>query len=242
VPPPHISELPVLRLKADDSERERVGHDVYGGGRSFDVAWRWTKRAALIAGFLAGGIVAAGTWETWGPAAARFGRAIIMEIDKRAHPSAPGRGEERPRPGGDALPAVAEQLPHLDSQTIALVVSRRGNAVVDPPEVFALAYEATERGLPALSPAETQELGMLRRTLVAGLSAVERQRLREYDLLRTQRSPLPVENRDVLRSFARGARGLPSFARLRLQELLGKAIAAALGAPSGEVPRAAAAR
>jgi len=240
-PPPQLSELPALRLKPDDSGRERVDHDVYGGSRSFGVAWRWTKRAALIAGFLAGGIVAAGTWETWAPAAARFGRAIMMEIDKRTRPSASSGGGERPA-GGDPLPAAVEQLPHLDARTIALVMSSSRNAALDPPEVFALAYDATERGLVALTPAETQELGALRRAVLAALSTADRQRLREYDLLRARRSPLPAENREVLRSFARGARALPSWARLRLQELLGKAIGAALGAPPGEAPRAAAAR
>ena len=46
----------------------------------------------------------------------------------------------------------------------------------------------------------------------------------------------------MLRSFARGARSLPSFARERLQELLGKAIAAALAVPSDAAPRATTAR
>jgi hypothetical protein len=240
-PPPNISDLPVLRLKPDDSGKVRADHDVYGESRSFDVAWRWTKRAAMIAALLAGGIVAAGTWETWAPAAARFGRAIMLEIDKRTRPSASSGGGERPA-GADALPAAAEQLPHLDTRTIALVMSSNRNAALDPPEVFALAYDATERGLGALTTAETQELGALRRAVLAALSTADRQRLREYDLLRSRRSPLPAENREVLRSFARGARALPSWARLRLQELLGKAIAAALGAPAGETPRAATAR
>jgi hypothetical protein len=196
------------------------------------------KRATLIAVLLAGGIVAAGTWETWVPAAARFGRAIVMEIDKRAHQSRAGGDEGRLQPGGGGLPAAAEQLPHLAPQTISLVLSSSRTGALDPPEVFALAYEAAERGMSALTPAETQELGALRRALLAALSGADRQRLREYDLLRTRRAPLPTENREVLRSFARGARSLPSFARERLQELLGKAIAAALGAPSDAAPLA----
>jgi hypothetical protein len=242
MPPPQINELPVLRLKADDSESERVDHDVYEGSASLGVAWLWLKRAALIAGFLAGGIVAAGTWETWVPVAARFGRAIVMEIDRRAHQSAPSRDEERPQPAADALPAGRDQLPHLAPQTIALVMSSSRSGALDPPEVFARAYDATERGMSALTSAETQELGVLRRAVLAALPAADRQRLREYDLLRGRRAPLPTENREVLRSVARGARALPPWARERLQELLGKAIAAAPAVPSGEVPWATATR
>jgi len=241
MPPPDISELPVLRLKPDDSESDRVDHDIYEESGSLGVAWLWVKRATLIAGLLAGGIVAGGTWGTWGPAAARFGRAIIMEIDKRARPSASNGNDERPRPSGDPLPAAAAQLPHLAPQTIALVMSG-SRTVLDPPEVFARAYDATERGMSALTSAETQELGGLRHAVLAALSTADRQRLREYDLLRSRRAPLPVENREVLRSFARGARALPSWARERLQELLGKAIAAALAAPPGAAPQVTAAR
>ncbi len=242
MPPPQINELPVLRLKADDSESERVDHDVYEGSASLGVAWLWLKRAALIAGLLAGGIVAAGTWETWVPVAARLGRAIVMEIDRRAHQSAPSRDEERPQPAADALPAGRDQLPHLAPQTIALVMSSSRSGALDPPEVFARAYDATERGMSALTSAETQELGVLRRAVLAALPAADRQRLREYDLLRGRRAPLPTENREALRSVARGARALPPWARERLQELLGKAIAAAPAVPSGEVPWATATR
>jgi hypothetical protein len=242
MPPPQINELPVLRLKADDSESERVDHDVYEGSASLGVAWLWLKRAALIAGLLAGGIVAAGTWETWVPVAARFGRAIVMEIDRRAHQSAPSRDEERPQPAADALPAGRDQLPHLAPQTIALVMSSSRSGPLDPPEVFARAYDATERGMSALTSAETQELDVLRRAVLAALPAADRQRLREYDLLRARRAPLPVENREVLRSVARGARALPPWARERLQELLGKAIAAALAVPPGAAPQVTTAR
>jgi len=242
MPPPQINELPVLRLKADDSESERVDHDVYEGSASLGVAWLWLKRAALIAGLLAGGIVAAGTWETWVPVAARLGRVIVMEIDRRAHQAAPSRDEERPQPAADALPAGRDQLPHLAPQTIALVMSSSRSGALDPPEVFARAYDATERGMSALTSAETQELGVLRRAVLAALPAADRQRLREYDLLRGRRAPLPTENREALRSVARGARALPPWARERLQELLGKAIAAAPAVPSGEVPWATATR
>jgi hypothetical protein len=229
MPPPPLSEVPVLRLaKIDDSEGEQGGHDIYQEVRSLDVVWLWLKRITLIAGLLVAGIVAASTWETWLPAATQMARALFLEIHEREHPQV-----------RELLPAVAEQLPHLAPETIALVMSRSPIDVLDPPEVFARAYDATERGLTALSAPEAEELGALQRALLDALLPAERQRVREYDLVRARRAPLPMENRDVLRSFANGARALPPGSRERLQELSGKAIAAALALPSDASPRAA---
>jgi hypothetical protein len=240
-PPPPVSELPVIRLAKidDDAEAEQAGHDMYQEARSYDFLWLWLKRITLIAGLVAGGVLAASTWEVWLPEATRLGRAFFLEIHEREHPRAPSAEEQRPAPVRELLPALAEQLPHLAPQTIALVMSRSPAAAPDGPEVFARAYDATERGLTALSAPEAQELGALQRALVNTLLPAERQRLREYDLVRARRAPLPTENRDVLRSFAHGARALPSWVRERLQELSGKAIAAGLALPSDASPRAA---
>jgi hypothetical protein len=241
-PPPSLSDLPVLRFaKIDDSETDRAGHDIYQEAPSLDIVWLWLKRITLIAGLVAGGIVAASTWEAWLPAATQLGRAFFLEIHEREHPTAPGVAEERPAQVPELLPAIAEQLPHLAPETIALVMSGSPAGVLDPPEVFARAYEAMERGRKALSAPEAQELGDLQRALLNALLPAERQRVREYDLVRARRAPLPTENRDVLRSFAHGARALPSWARERLQTLSGKAIAAGLALPSDASPRAAAA-
>jgi hypothetical protein len=230
-PPPPLSELPVVRLaKIDDSEAEREGHDIYQETRSFDMIWLWLKRVTLIAALLAGGVVAASTWEVWLPTATEMARALFLEIHEREHPQV-----------REVVPAVAAQLPHLAPQTIALVMSKSPVEVLDPPEVFARAYEATERGLTALTPREAEEMGVLQRALLDALVPAERQRVREYDLVRARRAPLPMENRDALRSYATGARSLSPAARERLQALCGKAIAAALSLPSEVSPRAAAA-
>ena len=239
-PPPPVSELPVIRLAKidDDAEAEQAGYDIYQETRSYDFLWLWLKRITLIAGLVAGGIVAASTWEVWLPEATRLGRAFFLEIHEREHPREPTAEEQRPAQVREPLPTIAEQLPHLTPETVALVMSRSPAGVLDPPEVFARAYDATERGVKSLSAPEAQELDTLQRTLLNTLLPAERQRIREYDLVRARRAPLPMENRDVLRSFAHGARALPSWTRERLQELSGKAIAAALALPPDAAPRA----
>jgi hypothetical protein len=240
MPPPPISELPVIRLaKIADVEVDQVDHDIYEEAGSLDGVWLWLKRIVLIAGLLVAGLVAARTWETWLPPATQMARALFLEIHEREHPPAPK--VEEPRPVRELLPAIARELPHLTPETVALVLSSSFDGVLDPPEVFARAYDATERGLPALSAAEAEELGALQRALLNGLLPAERQRLREYDLVRGRRAPLQTEDRDAMRSFARGARALPSWALERLQTLSGKAIAAALALPPGASPEAAAA-
>ena len=229
LPPPPLSELPVVRLaKIDDSEAERAEHDMDQEAPLLDVVWLWLKRITLIAGLLAGGIVAARTWEAWFPVATQMARALFLEIHEREHP-----------PVREVPLAVAEQLPHLAPETIALVMSRSPLEVLDAPEVFARAYDATERGLTALSAREAEEMAVLRRALLDALVPVERQRVSEYDLVRARRAPLAMENRDLLRSYATGARSLPPAARARLQALFAKAIAAALALPPDAAPRAA---
>jgi hypothetical protein len=54
----------------------------------------------------------------------------------------------------------------------------------------------------------------------------------EYDRARSQRVVFPFENPHALELVARGARAMPSASRERLQALLGKAVAAGLGAPA----------
>lgn len=241
MPPPPINELPVLRFaKTDDLESEREDDDIYQEASSVDVAWLWGKRVTLIAGLLAGGIAAAATWEAWLPKAAQFSRIIFIEIDKRARPSLPSREEEPPP--SRALEAAAKRLPQLAPDTIALVMSSSLAGVLDPPEVFGRAYDATERGMSALTPEEAQEMKALRSEVLATLRPAERELVHEYDLVRVQRVTLPFEDREVLGLLARGARALPPPARERLQALSGKAIAAGLSLPAGATPEVETAR
>jgi hypothetical protein len=219
-PPAPISELPILRLAVIDDPKE--AEDIYEGEGVVHPAWLWTKRIVLTAGLVAGGVMAALTWETWLPQAAQRGRILATKVDKYAQSR--DQAERRRR----ALQEAGEQLPHLAPETIQVVLSLDPEIVLEPPQVFRVAYDAAERGLSALVPGEAQELKTLRSTLLGTLRPAERERVREYDRARAQRVTLPFEDRDVLELFARGAGALPSRSRERLQALSGKAIAAGL--------------
>lgn len=227
--PPPISELPLLRL-ADPPEPKDAG-DVYERESLLQAAWRWTKRIVVMSGLVAGCLLAALTWDTWSPKAARLGRMVVAEIDKRVQSRDLTERQRR------ALEEATEQLPHLSPDTLRLVLSRSPESVLDPPEVFSLACDAADRGLSALTSGEAGELKALRHELLDKLRPSERERVREYDSTRTRRVAFPFENRDVLDLFASGARVLPSRSRQRLQELLGKAIAAGLVLPTEVAPR-----
>jgi hypothetical protein len=216
-PPPPIRELPVLRLA--DIDEPQVADDVYEGESPIRTAWLWTKRVVVITGLLASGILGALTWETWLPKAERLSRILFAEIDKYAK----SRDQEERR--RRALQEATAQLPHIAPDTIALVLS---GSVLDPPDVFRLACDAADRGQAALPPGEALELKALRQEMLDTLRSEERQRAREYDRARSRRLTLPLEDREVLDLFARGARALPPARRVRLQVLLGKAIAAGL--------------
>jgi hypothetical protein len=230
--PPPITELPTLRFA--DAHEPREAEDLYEGeeGESlFHVAWIWTVRIVLLAGLVGGGVFAALTWETWFPKAARLGQALFGEIDRRARPAGPTDEQQR------ALPAVAQQLPHLGAETIRLVLSTSPSGDLDPAEVFELAGEAADRGRSALTPAETVELRALEGQLVDALGPAERRRVHEYEQARGHRVLFTFENRRVLELVARGARALPPPGRMRLQALLGKAVASGLAPAPGGAPR-----
>jgi hypothetical protein len=242
--PPTLNELPVLRLaKFDEKELEpvydHIYDDIYDGPGFFDVAWLWTKRAILLSGLVAGAVVAANTWEIWLPRAAQLSRMMFLEIDERVRPTAPNRAEEPSETIRAALQAANEQLPHLAPETIELVMSRSVAGDLDPPEVFARAHDALERGRAALTAEEAQELKALRVGMLSRLHPAERDRLYEYDLVRAHRVTLPFEDREVLGVVARGMRALPPEARERFQWLAGKAITAGLSVPDTSAPRAA---
>jgi len=156
------------------------------------------------------------------PQAAQRGRILATKVDKYAQSR--DQAERRRR----ALQEAGEQLPHLAPETIQVVLSLDPEIVLEPPQVFRVAYDAAERGLSALVPGEAQELKTLRSTLLGTLRPAERERVREYDRARAQRVTLPFEDRDVLELFARGAGALPPRSRERLQELSGRAVAAGL--------------
>jgi hypothetical protein len=228
-PPAHASELPALRLAADDDQAEP--EDLYEGNAVLGVVWLWLKRLVLIGGLVAGGVVAANTWPTWLPVATQIGLGLFTKIDEYAHPDrakAPAVKDEKQQQMEAARQRARDQLPYLSPETIQLVMSGSLWSVLDPPEVFSRAYSAARRGSPSLTRPEAEELKSLETALLAGLRPAERQRVRDYDRARLQRATLPGEDREMADILARGARALPTPSRERLQALFGKAVAAGL--------------
>jgi hypothetical protein len=241
--PPALRDLPVIRL-APDKDREEETNDVfdgdydYAGPSVFETAWLWIKRLTVIAGLVLGGVIAVDTWESWVPTTARFARGVFLEFDKRVRPTTGREEEQQPPPIRRALQASTEQLPHLAPETIALLMSNSVGGALDPSEVFRRACAATDRGMSALTSEEAQELKTLKGAMYAGLPPPERERIREYDLVRGQRVTLPFEDREALRLVARGTRSLTPEARERVQSLTGKAIAASFRKAEDTAPAA----
>jgi hypothetical protein len=234
-PPTPIAELPSIRFSERDEPDEEG--DVYGGEEQgfwafFPVVWMWTKRIVLLGGLLGAGVLLARHWDTWFPRAAELGQTLFTEIDRQAHSA------QRSRERDQALASAVERCPHLAPATIRLVLSTSSDGVLEPPEVFGVATDAADRGISTLSPAEAAELRALQSELASRLRPPQRARLAEYDRSRATRGVFPFENPAALDLVARGARAMPAASRARLQELLGKAVAAGLGLAAASPPPA----
>jgi hypothetical protein len=229
--PPSTSEIPVLRLAKIDEPEEQG--DMYEGPTEspyFPTAWLWTKRLAWTTLFAVGSFLVYQNWEAWSPKATGLSTTAFTEVARYT-----ATREQRVREQ-QALVAATEQLPHLTPDTIRLVISSSSSGVPDPSEVFQIACNAADRGLPALTLAEREELSALRQALLAALSPAERVLLREYDDVRARRMPFSFEDKSALDHFARGARGMPAESRDRLQVLLGEAIAGGLASTIPDRP------
>jgi hypothetical protein len=226
-PPPPITELPSLRL-AQGYEAPEEGDVFDGEVETWSVlpfAWMWTKRIVLVGGVVTVGVLAALNWETWFPRTAELGQTLFTEIDRQAHSSQRAREREQ------SLANAVERCPHLSPATIRLVLSTSSEDLLEPPEVFQVAAEAADRGISTLAPAEAEELRGLQRQLAAHLRPPQRARLADYNRARANRVVFPFENPHALDLVAQGARAMPAASRARLQELLGRAVAAGLGPP-----------
>jgi hypothetical protein len=226
--PPSTRELPVLRFVESREPREEA--DIYEGDEptlsfSLEPVWLWAKRIVVLGALAALGVYAVLERETWFPRAASLGQKVFTEVDRQV--LSRQRSEQRQR----ALADASGRLPWLASETILLFFARSPTGIVEPPEVFQLAREATDRGRASLTPSEAEELRALERELLATLQATERERVREYDQTRTRRPIFPFENPHVMELVARGARGLPAERRERLQALTHKAVAAGIDMP-----------
>ena len=227
VPPPPVSELPVLRLaKIEEPEEPQDVYEETASESRFPAVWPWMKRIAWTAVLVAGGFAAYQGWESWYPKATDLSSAAFTEVSRYAQTREQRERQRR------ALKESTEQLPHLAPHTIQLVLNQSPNVVPDPPEVFQAASNAVDRGVSALSPEERQELKTLNREVLRALSPAERARVREYDDVRARRMPFAFEDKTALDLYARGARTLPEESRERLQALVGKAVASGLTSPT----------
>jgi hypothetical protein len=228
--PPPIRDMPTLPF-AHIPEVAEVG-DVYEGGSRHEGAWRWTKRIVVWGILVSSAVIVARSSETWLPRAEEFGRAAFTRLERIK------QDRDQAEQQRVAIQEAVEQLPHLSSETIRLLMVNSPTGVLDPPETFRVASDAADRGMAALSAEEAEELKDLRHELLETLRPSERDRIREYDAARLRRLVFPFEGRDVLEVFGRSAYALPKERRERLQQLLGKAIAAglAVSVPDAEPP------
>jgi hypothetical protein len=236
-PPPPISELPVLRFAESHEPAEAA--DIFEGDDAetfLPAAWLWTKRVALVGGLVAGGVYASLTWETWFPKAADLGQRMFAGIDSFV------RSRDKTERQQHALDAATGQLPHLSPRAVGLVLATSPTRVLEPPEVFRLAWEAADRGVEALTPGQAEELRRLRGQVLDTLHPTEREQVLEYDRVRAHRATFAFEDRRALDLFAGAVRALPTPSRERLQALIEAAVAAGLVPPGEAAPLGAARR
>jgi len=126
-----------------------------------------------------------------------------------------------------AIDAAVDETPQLSRETIELVMSHSETQILEPHETFRRAQWLVFRGVGALTPAESRELGALLQSVYAGLSAKERTRLGAYlNKLKTGVVTTLEEDRELAAVMKKGVLKLPPQRRARLQALFDKAIRA----------------
>jgi hypothetical protein len=225
-PPAPTNAIPVLRLaKIEDEEEPQDLYEEPIEESRFPTVWLWTKRLAWLVVLAGVGLAAHQGWESWYPKATTLSDTAFTRVSQYAQTREAAARQRQ------ALQEATEQLPHLAPDTIRLVLSSAPDGALDPPELFQVACNAADRGLPLLPDAERQEMKVLRVTLLHQLNFAERESLLAYDEVRGRRTPFPFEDKGALELFARAARGLDAQSRERFQVLSGKAIIAGLGTP-----------
>jgi hypothetical protein len=126
-----------------------------------------------------------------------------------------------------AIDAAVDETPQLSRDTIELVMSQSETQILEPHETFRRAQWLVFRGVGALTPAESRELGALMQSIYAALSAKERSRLGPYlNKLKTGVLTTLEEDRELAAVMKKGVLKLPPQRRARLQALFDKAIRA----------------
>jgi hypothetical protein len=131
-----------------------------------------------------------------------------------------------------AVRAATQEVPLLTPHAAELLMSRSAAQVLDPPEAFRRAYGLVGRGLHALSPPESKEMGRLHTAIYASLPAAQRDRLGDYiDRARNRYATTPEEDRQMSQLMKSAVLALPAERRARLQALFEKAMTAGLDKP-----------
>ena len=225
-PPTPTNAIPVLRLaKFEDEEEPQDLYEEPIEESRFPTVWLWTKRLAWLVVLAGVGLAAHQGWESWYPKATTLSNTAFTRVSQYAQTREAAARQRQ------ALQEATEQLPHLAPDTIRLVLTSVPDGALDPPELFQVASNAADRGLPLLPDAERREMKVLRVTLLHQLNFAERESLLAYDEVRARRTPFPFEDKGALELFARAARGLDAQSRERFQVLSGKAVIAGLGTP-----------
>lgn len=245
VPPPSLRDLPVIALAEMD---EPTGADEGQGSwldglraaflesRAAEIAprlWVWCKRVTLTAALIVIAALLASNTSVWLPPTTEVGIALFGQVDKLKARVAPSTV---PPAAAAAIAAASEQLPHLRTETIELIMANSAHRALAPPQLFRLAGDAVERGRAALGQSAAAELDRLTEALTAELPRAERTRLGEYlKRVRAQAVTAPFEDQEAVWLMARAARRLPAERLSRLQELFARAAALGLQ-PTASAP------
>ncbi|HEY2942730.1 MAG TPA: DUF4339 domain-containing protein [Vicinamibacteria bacterium] len=126
-----------------------------------------------------------------------------------------------------AIEATVGETPQLSRETIELLMSQDDSHILEPHETFRRAQWLVFRGVGALTPAESRELGALMQSVYAALSAKERSRLGPYlNKLKTGVVTTLEDDREQAAVMKQAVLKLPPQRRARLQALFDKAIRA----------------
>ena len=237
VPPPSLRDLPVIPLaemdeptEADEGQGNWLDRlrAAFLESRAAAIAprlWVWCRRVTITAALIVIAALLATHTSVWLPATTEVGIALFGQVDKIKARVAPSTLTPA---AAAAIAAVSEQLPHLRTETIELIMTSNAHSALAPPEVFRLAGDAVERGRAALGESSAAELDRLTEALTAQLPRAERTRLAAYlERVRARAGTAPYEDKEAVWLMARAARQLPVDRLSRLQELFARA--AALG-------------
>jgi hypothetical protein len=127
-----------------------------------------------------------------------------------------------------AVDAVTAEVPLLTTRAAEMLMGQSQAQVLEPAEAFRRTYLLAGRGLPALTPAEQQEMGRLSSELYGRLPAGERARLGAYlDRVGAGSGTEAAQDAEMSRLVKSAFVKLAPSRQKRLQELFEKAIATA---------------